>query len=104
MVIQWIVVAVLVLLGLWYLQLEHHTRKIKIVAAIAIVALLYFSMATIFTSQEVDLTNPRGIVNAVYFYAGWIGQTTTKLWDIGADTTTLVGNAIKVNRTEDRRR
>ena len=104
MVIQWIVITVLVLLGLWFFQLEHHTRKIKIVVAIAVVALLYFSMITIFSSQEVDLTNPRGIVNAVYFYAGWIGQTATNLWDIGVDTTTLVGNAIKVNRTEERRK
>ena len=102
MVIQWIVVAVLVLLGLWFLQLEHHTRKIKIVVVIALIALLYFSMITIFTSQEVDLTNPRGVVSAVYVYFGWIGQTAGDLWDIGVDTTALVGNAIKINRTEER--
>jgi hypothetical protein len=102
MVIQWIVIAVLVLLGLWFLQFEHHTRKLKIAAAIAIVALLYFSMMTILTSEEIDLTNPRGVVNAVYVYFGWVGQTASTLWDIGTDTTKLVGNAIKINRTEER--
>ena len=100
MVIQWIIIAVIVLIGFWYLQLEHHTRKIKIAVLILIIAIFYFSMITIFTSQEVDITSPRGVVNAVYLYFGWIGQTASNLWDIGVDTTNLVGNAIKINRTE----
>jgi NADH:ubiquinone oxidoreductase subunit 2 (subunit N) len=96
-----IAVAIIVILGLFYLQLEHHTRKIKIAAIIAIAALIYFSITGIFTSDQVDLTSPSGIVNAVYLYVGWIGSTATELWDIGAQTTHMVGNAIKVNSTQE---
>jgi len=80
--------------------MEHHSRKVKIVVIILIGALIYFSMINIFTSEQVDLTSPRGVVNAVYIYFGWIGQTASSLWDIGADTAGLVGNAVKVNNTD----
>ena len=103
MIVQWVIIAVFILIGLWALKMEHHTRKVKI-GVIALVALLiYFSMVGIFTSEKVSLTSPRGIVNAVYIYFGWMGQTAGDLWDIGTDTVTLVGNAIKINNTEEHR-
>jgi len=101
MIIQWIIIGIFVLIGLWYLKVEHNTRKIRIIAIILIGLVIYFSMVGIFTSEEVDLTSPRGVVGAVYLYFGWIGQTTSSLWDIGADTVHLVGNAIKVNNIEE---
>lgn len=85
------------LIGIWYLKMEHHTRKVKAIAIVIVVAVLYFSMMGIFSSEKVDLTSPRGIVNGVYVYFGWMGQTMTSLWDIGADTVRTVGNAIKIN-------
>jgi len=99
MVIQWIIIALFILIGLWALKLEHHARKVKIVAIALIALLVYFSMIGIFTSEKVSLTSPRGITNAVYVYFGWMGQTAGNLWDIGTDTVTLVGNAIKINNT-----
>lgn len=101
MIIQWVIIAVFILVGLWYFKLEHHTRKVKVVIAVIIGAMIYFSMMSIFTSEQVDITSPRGIVNAVYIYFGWIGQTATSLWDIGVDTTHMVGNAIKVDKIEE---
>jgi hypothetical protein len=99
MITQWVIIIVLVFIGLWFLKLEHHSRKFKIVIIVLVVALIYFSMMSIFTSERVDLTSPRGVVNAVYIYFGWIGQTASNLWDIGADTVSLVGNAVKVNNS-----
>ncbi|MEK0369508.1 MAG: hypothetical protein QQN62_07905, partial [Nitrosopumilus sp.] len=78
-----------------------HTRRMKIVVLVIIVALLYFSMMGIFNSEKVDLTSPRGIVNGMYVYFGWMGQTVSGLWDIGADTVRTVGNAIKINDDSD---
>ena len=89
MIVQWVIVAVFVLAGLWYLKMEHHSRKMKVVIIVLIGALIYFSMINIFTSSQVDLTSPRGVVNAA-----------SSLWDIGSDTVGLVGNAIKVNNTD----
>jgi hypothetical protein len=98
-----IIIAVFILLALAYLKFEHHGRRIKIVVLILIIALIYFSIAGVFSSERVDLTSPRGVVNAVYLYFGWLGQTASSLWDIGTDTVHLVGNAIKVNDTDEER-
>lgn len=103
MVIKWIIIGVLILIGFYYLKMEHHAHKLKIVVIIVLVALIYFSMMGIFTSEQVDITSPKGIVNAVYVYFGWIGQTASNLWDIGVDTTHMVGNAIKVNKDDSDR-
>ena len=101
MVIQWIILGVFVLALLAILKMDHHLRIIKI-AFIAILGLLiYFSMMGIFSSEKVDMTSPRGIIQATYIYFGWIGETTGKLWDIGTDTANLVGNAIKINNSNE---
>ena len=101
MIIQILIAAILITIGFIFLKAEHHTRKFKIIVIIIVGLLLYFSMMSIFSSKEIDLTSPRGIVNAVYVYFGWIGQTSSALWDIGIDTVHMVGNAIKIqNSTE----
>ncbi|MBU2577085.1 MAG: hypothetical protein KKF50_05185 [Nanoarchaeota archaeon] len=102
MVIQWIVLGVLIILGLWYLKMEHHTRRVKIIVIVIIGILIYFSMVGIFSSEKVNLTSPRGVVNGVYVYFGWIGQTASNLWDVGTDTVRTVGNAIKINNNSEK--
>ncbi len=102
MIIQWIILSILILLGFVFLKLEHHGRKIKIAIVIFIFLFLYFSMMALFSSDQVSLKSPRGIVNSIYIYLGWIGQTSTAIWDIGKDTVDLVGNTIKLNRTDIR--
>ena len=52
-----------------------------------------------FASEKIDLTSPRGIANASYVYFGWIGRTATNLWDVGKETTGMIGNAIRFNET-----
>ena len=101
MIVQWIVIGVFILIGLWYLKMEHHGRKVKVVVIAIIGLVIYFSMVGIFTSEQVSLDSPRGVVNAVYVYFGWIGQTATSLWDIGANTVSLVGNAIKIDKEDE---
>ena len=97
MVIKWIILGVFILVGFWYLKMEHHSRKVKAVFIVIVVALLYLSMVGIFSSEKVNLTSPSGIVNGVYVYFGWMGQTMGSLWNIGVDTFRTVGNAIKIN-------
>jgi hypothetical protein len=101
MLIHWIAVAILIIIGLYFLKIDHHTRKIKLVLIVIVGLIIYFSIMGVFKSEQVDVTNPRGIINAAYVYFGWIGQTISNLWDIGVDTVSLVGNTIKTNNTED---
>ncbi len=100
MIIEWIVIAIFVFIGLIFLKLEHHTKKIKILIILVIGFILYFSIVNHFNSDQVDITSPSGIVSGIYLYVGWIGQTATNLWDVGTDTASLVGNAVKVNNTK----
>ncbi len=100
MIIEWAVIAVFVFLGLFYLKMEHHAHKIKILIIIIIGFIVYFSVVNHFSSGQVDIDSPRGIINGVYLYAGWVGKTTSSLWNIGADSVVFVGNAIKVGNTE----
>jgi len=101
MLTKWIIVGVLILIGFWYLKFEHHAHKIKAVVILLIVGLIYFSMMGMFSSEQIDITSPRGVVSAVYVYFGWIGQTAGNLWNIGVDTTHMVGNAIKLDDDKD---
>jgi hypothetical protein len=103
MALQWVIIAILVLIGLSFLKFEHHAKKVKIVFIIIIILLLYFSFMHIFSSNQVDLSSPRGIANGIYYYFGWIGRTAVNLWDIGVSTSRTVGNAVRINNTELRR-
>jgi len=100
MIINWVIIGIFVVIGLFVLKMEHHSRKIKVLLIAIIGFSLYFSVVGMMSSEKVDITSPRGIINAVYIYFGWIGETTTNLWNIGTDTVSLVGNAIKLNDTD----
>ena len=99
MIINWIIIGVFVMIALFFLQMEHHTRKLKALVFAILGLALYFSLIGLLNSTEVSINSPKGIINAVYTYFGWIGETGAKLWDIGKDTTSLVGHAVKVNVT-----
>ena len=99
MIITWIVIGVIVVLALLLLRVDHSFKRVKTVALILIAFLIFFSVTSFFTSKELDLTSPRGVVNGLYFYAGWIGKTASNLWDVGKGTVGMVGNAIRLNDT-----
>jgi hypothetical protein len=94
MVINWIIIGVLILLGLWLIK-SRCTRKIKILVLIILGLLLYTSVVNLFTPQKISLNSPQGIFNAIYVYFGWVGQTLGKLFEVGGDAVRMVGNAIK---------
>jgi len=98
--VVYIAIGILVLLTLFFLNLEHHTRKIKIAFVVLFALLIYFSVIGVLNSKEVSLDSPKGIVSAVYYYFGWLGNTFNNLWEIGGNTVVAVGNVIKFNQTE----
>ena len=55
---------------------------------------------TVFNSDEVNLDSPRGVVNGIYLYVGWLGDTISSLWDVGQDTISTVGHVVKVNASQ----
>jgi len=101
MILQILIIVIFIIIGLMVVKADHQSRKVKIIVMIIIGFLIYFSVVNIFTSDQIDLKSPRGIVQATYVYFGWIGQSAANLWDVGVDTVHLVGNAIKFNNTEE---
>ncbi len=98
--IEWLIWGVLIIFALIVLQLEHHSRRVKFFIMLIIGVLLYFSLVGLFSSDQVDLTSPKGIVNGGYVYVGWLGDTFASLWGVGKDTVKTVGNIVKLNQTE----
>jgi hypothetical protein len=97
---QWIVIAVLIIIVFIFLKFDHHARKIKILVLILLVFFLYLSISNVFSSEKVSLNSPKGIINAVYYYFGWLGNTVVNLWDAGVGTVKTVGSAVKINNTK----
>ena len=95
--IFWIVLVFLAVAAILFFKFEHHFRLFRIAILGLIVVLIYLSMSSVLSSGEVNLDSPRGVVNAVYLYVGWLGETTVELLDIGKDSVALAGNAIKVD-------
>jgi len=93
------VLLIFILIAFLILRVEHIGRKARIVLLILIALVLYFSVANLFSSESIDLTSPRGIINAVYIYFGWLGKTAAALWDVGKETVNMVGDVINFNVT-----
>jgi hypothetical protein len=101
MILQWVIIIVLIVFALVFLKFDHHARKIKFIVLILIAFLLYISISGVFSTRNVNLDSPRGIINGVYVYFGWLGNTIGNLWDIGVNTARTVGNAVKINSSEE---
>lgn len=98
--INWVIIVIaLIVLALIYLKFEHHSKKLKLLIVLVIAVLLVLSLFTVLSNNNTDLTSPRGIVQAGYYYVGWVGQTISGLWDIGVDTTGRVIETIDVNNS-----
>ncbi len=95
--INWVLLGIFVLVGLVLLKMEHHGKKVKLVILVFAGLLIYFSVHAIFNSSDLDLSSPRGILNAVYVYFGWLGKTLSSLWDVGVQTTGRVIEAVNLS-------
>ena len=99
-VIVWIIIGVLVVLSFLLFKFEHHGKQIKLIAIVIIALLISFSLIAFFTTSDVDMKTPKGVVSAVYSYIGWVGHSVANLWESKEEITDLVGDAVKLNSTE----
>lgn len=100
MIIHWIAIGILVIIGFFFIKIDSHLSKIKIIVLIGLGFIMYFSIVSMLSSGRIDTDSPTSIVSSVYSYFGWLGDTALNLFDIGKDTVVLVGNAVKYNTTE----
>lgn len=77
-------------------------KTVKIILIVIVGAMLYFSMSSMFKSDQADFSSPKGVVNSVSIYFMWLKNTVFNLWDVGKETTVMVGNAIKIDNNEEK--
>lgn len=97
----WLIIAALVVIFLVtsFIKLEHDFKAIKAIVLIVILLLIGGSIYAWTKSDKNDLSSPKGIVNSVYLYCVWVGDTSMKLFATLSDSFRTVGNAIKGNET-----
>lgn len=98
--IVYVALAILLFLAIIVISIEHHWKKVQAAILVLVALLIYFSIVGIFSSDEVSLDSPKGIVGGIYYYFGWLGDSVGEIWDIGSDTATAVGNVVRFNQTE----
>lgn len=98
-----LVLVTFIVIAFFVIHLEHMGKRIKVLIIIALLLGLYFSVSNMVKSGSVDFSSPKGIVNSIYTYFGYLAGIGKSVWDVGSNAVTGVGNAIKIDRNETER-
>jgi hypothetical protein len=99
--IIWVAIIFLAVMSILFFKFEHHLRLLRVALLAIVIIFIYLSMSSVISSESVDISSPKGVASAIYVYIGWLGETTTELFQIGKDAGSLAGNAIKVDNPEE---
>lgn len=97
--IPWLILVVLAIIMLAYLKLEHEGRNIKMIVTVVVIILIYLSVISFLTSNQVDVNSPKGIISGLAIYGGWFVDSAGKLFNLGKETVDAVGNIATSNYT-----
>jgi hypothetical protein len=99
MIIWYIIGVVVVIFVLFFINLEHQMKRLKIVIGIIILLIVIASLFGWYKTNQVDFSTPAAAINSVYVYFSWVGQAGLKLFDFSKVTVNTVGNVIRSNQT-----
>ena len=88
--VDFIIIAVLVLLVFLFFQFKNMQHKTYAVIIIAFLLFFYISGSKIIAENNVDVTSFNGMVTAGKLYASWLGH-------VLKNTKNLVGEVIKMD-------
>lgn len=72
--ISWILIAILVLIGLFVIKLGYIRHKFFIIIIILLVLFLYVTMSLVKEQNDLDLTTTKGFFTSVKVYSGWLAN------------------------------
>src|SRR3989344_1108065 len=104
MISTWLITGIILVLLFLFLIYGKQGGMVKLILLVIIGLFLYVAIAGVFTSEKVDFSTPKGAMNAAVIYFSWMGQTVSGLWDVSIETAHVVGNAIKVDKDEDKKK
>ena len=97
--IPWLILAILAVVMLAYLKLEHEGRNIKMIVIVIVIVLIYLSVVSFLAGNTVDVSSPKGIISGLAVYGGWFVDSAGKIFSIGRETVSEVGNTVTSNYT-----
>ena len=92
--INWLIIAILIVLGVIVLKANHFRHRFWIFFLIFIAIFLYISITAVHSKYNLDFTTFEGLSNSIRVYLGWLGNGFQNM-------KALVGNAIKMDWTSN---
>ncbi len=80
--LSWIVIAILVVIGIFAIKLNHLKHRVLIVLLVLAALFLYSTMNLVTTENEIELTSVDGIFSAVKVYTGWLANGLNNMKDL----------------------
>ena len=87
MIMIYVIMGILVVAGLIFIQFEHHAKKLKVMVGLAVVLLVFFSVMGFYNSGQSDFSSIKSSLDTVFFFAGWMWQSSLEIWGAGVDFT-----------------
>ena len=72
--ISWIVIAILVIVGVIAIKMNHLKHRVFIVILILLALFLYTSMNLIVKDNDLNLNSVDGLFNVIKVYTGWLAN------------------------------
>jgi hypothetical protein len=86
MFVNWIVILLLIVIGIFALRLNHKRHKYLIIFLIIISLFVYISMTVIATKNNLDLNSFNGFIKTAGLYGGWLANGFNNLKSITGNT------------------
>jgi len=88
--LNWIVIVILVIAGIFAIKLNHLRHRVFIILLILFALFLYSTMALVVEKNDLDLKSSDGVFHAIKIYSGWIANGFENMKKIA-------GNVIKMD-------
>jgi hypothetical protein len=92
--IAWIILGALLVIGLFIIRVSHAGKRIKLVAILLIIVLIYASATTVVSKNDIKLNSLGGYGKAISLYLGWMVDTSSNLWKVSGDVIKTVKNTV----------
>jgi len=80
----------ILIIGIWIIiEIKRMRHKIFALFLIGLILFLYFSITTVFSDREVDLTSVSGIIDATKVYFSWLGTISSNFKLITSSVTKM---------------
>ena len=90
--INWIIIVILVIVGVFAIKMNHLKHRVFIIILIILALFFYASVTYISSKNNLSMNSYNGFVNTMKIYGGWLGNGF-------GNVRVLTGNAVKMDWT-----